>query len=110
MEIAELMGRGFGKVARMTARPGRPGVEKIEPGEHWLNEPTEQSLARVAATKVKTRGEQRRAKHRTRLACPHAIVRHRAAPHPRYGKAVPFFISWTEQLTDPHECPSGRFQ
>lgn len=100
--------RGFGKTAALAKRAAVTAHK--EPGEHWLNEPTEQSAARVAATKVRTRGEQRRAKRATRLACPHAIVRHKLIPHPRYGTAVPHFASWTEPLTDAHDCITGRFQ
>jgi hypothetical protein len=102
----QLTGRANGKTAALAKK----AAEHREPGEHWLSEPTEQDMARIAASKAKTRGEQRRLKRQTRLACPHAIVRHRQVPHPRYGKSVAHFVSWTEPLTDAHDCVTGRFR
>lgn len=98
--VAELAGRGFGKTRRASQAHGDDGLKVPDNA-------TDQTRAVFDTAKAKTWGERRRLKRIARVACPHAVVRHKQVPHPRYGDRVPYFVSWTEPLVGPHRCTSG---
>lgn len=96
--FAILTGRAFGKTNQQ-----RTLLRDIDAPDNA----TDQTRAKLDAAKAKTRGEQRRLRRLARVACPHAVVRYKQVPHPRYGAAVPHFTSWVEPLREPHPCASA---
>lgn len=109
-EVA-VTGRRSGKTASLDALTKLVAGKKKakEPGEVWLNEPTEQTMAKMREAKTPlTRAERKFAKRTTRNACPHAVVRHKLVPHPKYGTKVPHFVSWVSPMVEPHPCVRPR--